>query len=451
MLLAVPAVGLLAFGPRGIDTPPDNRIVVEYWEEWTGEEGAALRVLVNDFNKTRGKEKGVFVNLLTTSGTLQKTLVSTAAGVPPDIAGLENTQLAQFAELDALEKLDDLAAAKQITGDRYKKVYWDTCRYHGNLYGLPSTPYNYAFFYDQRAFDKNADKLRAAGMSPDRSPRTITELDTYAKCLDEIGGDGRIRVAGYLPLEPGWILQYTCFWFGGSWWDDEHERFDLLNPAVVDSFRWIQSYSKRLGLQAVQSFRSGVGNFDSPQNAFMNGQVVMEQQGTFMASFIHNRNSTMDGHWVAAKFPGITEELSNATYCNTNVFTIPRGARHKKEAFEFIAWMQEQGPMEKLCGLHCKLSALKTVSPEFLNHNTNPYIKVFDDLAASPYARCAPQCPILPEVSEEFLAFTQRLANLEVTPEQGLAEMQERLQRSLDHFKKIQAIRVANRQPAAMN
>ena len=43
----------------------------------------------------------------------------------------------------------------------------------------------------------------------------------------------------------------------------------------------------------MSDFRSGVGNFDSPQNAFLAGQVAMEMQGPFLANFIYHRNPAM--------------------------------------------------------------------------------------------------------------------------------------------------------------
>ena len=442
-ILVVPAVLLLAFGPRSMQTPPPGTTVVEYWETWTNTEAAALQSVINDFNNTVGKQKHIYVNLLSASDINQKVLASTAAGVPPDIAGMENTDVPQFAELDAIQPLDELARQAGVDGDVYKKVFWDACHYHGKLYALPSTPYDYAMFINQKLMDAHADQLRAAGFSPDGAPVTIDELDRYSKCLEAFDANGELKLVGFLPLEPGWTINYTSYWFGGSWWDAKHERFNFLDPSVVQAFTWIQSYCKRLGKNAVANFHNAAGTFDSPQNPFMAQQVVMEQQGTFMANFIHSQNPSMDGHWRVADFPGLTPALSHVTFCDTNVFTIPRGAKHARAAFEFILYMQQQGPMEKLCGLHCKLSALKNVSYDFLHHNTNPYIEVFDELAAGPLARCAPQCPILPEVVEAMTAFEERLRNLEVTPEQGLQEIQDRLQASLDHFNAIQAKRRA--------
>jgi len=113
--LCLLAAVILLFGPRaGSDLPP-GRVVIQYWEKWNGPEADVMRDIVKDFNRTIGREKGIFVEYLSISRIDQKTLVSTAAGVPPDIAGLWDTQLAQFAAMDALEPLDDLAAEFGIT------------------------------------------------------------------------------------------------------------------------------------------------------------------------------------------------------------------------------------------------------------------------------------------------------------------------------------------------
>src|SRR2546421_6209176 len=95
------ALLLLAFGPRAGDEFPRDAVVVDYWEKWTGDEESAMRQIVNDFNDGVGRQKHIFVRYLSTSGVEQKTLVATAAGVPPDIAGLYNQDVPQFAAMDA--------------------------------------------------------------------------------------------------------------------------------------------------------------------------------------------------------------------------------------------------------------------------------------------------------------------------------------------------------------
>ena len=267
------------------------------------------------------------------------------------------------------------------------------------------------------------------------APQTIAELDAYAQAIDQYDPSGRrLEVAGFLPLEPGWYQNYFCIWFGGCWWDRATHQFTFTDPGVVRAYHWVQSYSKRLGAQAEAGFRAAQGGYDSPQNAFLAGRVAMELQGTFLANVIQTQKPSMEGKWAAAPFPPFDPKLQNVTYCNADVLVIPRGAKHKQEAFEFIAFVNRQDQMEKLADLHCKLSPLANVSEGFLAHHRNPYIRVFDALAASPNAHPTEPVPILPEVNDEMNSFVQRLALLQVTPEQGLRQMQERLQRKYDDF-----------------
>jgi ABC-type glycerol-3-phosphate transport system substrate-binding protein len=194
-LLTGAAAGLLAFGPRdGASNagPPAGFTTVEYWQGWSGDEEAAMRQIVADFNATVGREKRIFVRCLSMSGMDQKTLVATAAGVPPDVAGLYSQQVPQFAALDALEPLDELAAAHGIDSAYYKKVFWEHCHYEGRLFALVSTAYDLALYYNTAIFRERADSLRAAGLDPDRPPRTLGELDAYAAALDRFDANGKL-------------------------------------------------------------------------------------------------------------------------------------------------------------------------------------------------------------------------------------------------------------------
>jgi multiple sugar transport system substrate-binding protein len=461
LLIAAVATGLLAFGPRADESLPKNRVVIDYWEKWTGNEEAQMRVIVNDFNNSVGAEKGIFVRYVSSSTINQKTLVATAAGVPPDIAGLWDVNLVQFAAMGALEPLEDMARERGITASYYKPVYWKGCTYDGHLWALISTPTVVALHYNTRIFRENAAILRAAGLDPDQPPRTLDELDKYAQALTVQDANGRVIRAGFLPMEPNWYVDFTCYWFGGTFWDEKTRRFTLTSQPVVKSYEWIQSYASWLGKDAMSDFRNGVGNFDSPQNAFLAGQVAMEMQGPFLANFIYNRKRSMSTvlwpreveltksprerlrnyEWAVAPFPSAVPGLKDVAYCGFDVLAIPRGSKHKKEAFEFIAYVNRQDVMEKLNSLHCKGSPLAKVSDDFLNNHPNPYIRIFERLASGPNAQGPPQIPIMPEVVDELNALSQQVSLLEVSPEKALAELQVRLQAKYDEFARQQRVR----------
>ena len=103
--------------------------------------------------------------------------------------------------------------------------------------------------------------------------------------------------------------------------------------------------------------------------------------------------------------------------------------------------MTRQDVVEKLSNLQCKISPLAQVSEEFLTHHNNPFIRVFNRLAASPNAHGAPKVAIMPEVQEEMGNFMDRLKLLQVTPEAGLKQMQITLQAKYDALMDEQRLR----------
>jgi ABC-type glycerol-3-phosphate transport system substrate-binding protein len=302
-------------------------------------------------------------------------------------------------------------------------------------------------------------------LDPEHPPQTLQELDADAQRLEKRDAQGHLIRSGFLPTVPGWYANFSYLWFGGDIWDKAHHKFTLTDPRVVDSFKWIQSYSKRLGKDAVNEFQSSTGNFDSPQNPWLAGTLTMTQQGPWMAFYVRNLNPGMSGlinkdfnteapladrrkvmHWAAAAFPAWQYDPkvpapADVTLCQFDTLVIPRGSKHPKEAFEFMNYVTQQKVMEKLCDSHCKNSPLQAVSDHFLHHHKNPYIDVFERLANSPNAHSTPQIPIFPEVDADMSVLVQKMALLDGDPAQELQKLQDRLQKKYDAFMEKQQAR----------
>src|SRR5262249_25736912 len=152
--------------------------------------------------------------------------------------------LVQFAAMNALEPLEDLAREHGIDAAYYKPVYWKAINYNGHLYALISTPAAVALHYSKRSFAEHADALRAPALDPSRPPRTLQELDKYARALTTFDADGRVTHAGFLPMEPNWFVNYVCFWFGAHYWNEHTRRFDMTQPAMLNTYHWIEGYSR---------------------------------------------------------------------------------------------------------------------------------------------------------------------------------------------------------------
>ncbi len=424
------------------DRRPDGRVVVQYWEKWTGFEGDAMQAIVDDFNASQDR---IWVERLTVSAIDRKMILATAGGNPPDVAGLWSFNITTYAEKSALMPLDKLLEKDGITRDHYIPVFWDLCKHKGFMWALPSTPATLALHWNKKMF-------RDAGLDPEKPPRSIAELDEMADKLTVVSliRDGkRVRVRfpeltpeerekkdfeiiqlGYAPSEPGWWNAMWGYWFGGDIWDGER-TLTANSPDNVAAMTWFQSYPLKYGVKNIQTFGSSFGNPSSPQSPFLAGQIAMVLQGVWMYNFIDKYNPSLE--WGAAPFPSSDPEKNpNVTIAECDVLVIPRGARHPLEAFEFIKYVNTQGPMEKLCMGQRKFSPLATMSADFVKNHPNPAITTFIELSRSPNARAVPKMSVWNIYVDEMIVAFGQVFTLAKTPKEALDDVQQRTQWKLD-------------------
>ncbi len=422
----------------------DGRLVLNYWEKWTGFEGEAMQAVVDEFNASQDR---IFVKKLSVSTIDQKMMLAVAGGNPPDIAGLWSHNVAPFAERGTLTPLGRRLREAGLGASQYTDVFWDLCRYRDFTWALPSTPATIGLHWNKKHF-------RDAGLDPDRPPRSIAELDRMAEQLTVVevernGEEVRVRyteltdaekrnpddsftivILGYSPSVPGWWNYAWSYWFGGRLWNGR-DRITATNEANVAAYEWFQSYPRKFGAQNLQQLAASFGNFSSPQNPFLSGKVSMVQQGVWMHNFIKKYNPQLD--WGAAPFPSVDpDRYPMVTIAETDVLVIPYGAKHPDEAFEFITYVNEQSTMEKLSLGQRKFSARSTMSEGFFQKHPNPYIRVFTELAQSPNAVHMPKTPIWTEYMDELVVAADEIYLLQATPEEALQTVQRRIQSKLD-------------------
>lgn len=428
LLLCVIGVSEYLTAPRIKPGP----VEITYWEKWTAFEGDAIQAVVDEFNRSQNR---IHVKLLTISGIENKTLLAVAGGNPPDVAGLYGPNVAQYADAKAILPMDEYCAKAGIRAEQYIPSYFEVGYYRNHIYALPSAPASTALHY-------NRDLLKQAGADPDKPPKTIEEMTELADKLVTKTPEGRIKVAGFLPAEPGWWNWSWGFFFGGRLWDGKAQI--TANCAEnVRAFEWIQSFSKKYGLSDLQTFRSGFGTFSSPQNAFLSEKVAMEIQGVWMYNFITQYSPKLQ--WSASPFPHPKDrpDLANPTIVDEDVLVIPRGAKHIEEAFEFIKFVESQKGMELLCMGQRKHTPLKAVSEEFLRKHPNPYIRLFRELAFSKNSYVTPPVGIWPEYLAELNTAFDNVLLMKMTPKEALDKVQVRVQAKLDQYLKILRLRDA--------
>ncbi len=395
---------LLVLLLAGCRPPSDGRVHITYWEKWTGAEGAAMQEVVDQFNRSQDR---IVVEYLATSAVDRKTLVATAGGDPPDVAGLWAVNVYSFADRQALTPLDDFIRAEGDTPEqwlgRYYPVFADMCHHRGTVWALPSTPATTALHWNKRLF-------REAGLDPDRPPRTLAELDEFAEKLTKRDPQtGQIVQLGFLPQEPGWWSWAFPAWFGGRYWDGTNITA-ATEPANLAAYQWVERYTRRFGLEPIRTFTSGFGNFASARNPFMSGKIAMVLQGVWMDNFINQFQPGLE--YGVAPWPQILPDQANFTVADCDLLAIPRGAKHPQEAWAFIKFVSSINPhaqreeellgMELLCYRQKKISPLRQWSPFFEQHHPHRHIALFRQLAESPHAIHIPKIGIWLEYRREL-------------------------------------------------
>jgi ABC-type glycerol-3-phosphate transport system substrate-binding protein len=408
-------------GCNRTDPQSEGRIVIRYWEKWTGFEAEAMRVIVNDFNASQTR---IFVNYTTVSQLDRKLMLATGGGVPPDVVGIWSRLTPAYAENNALMPLDRMAAEAGIRREDYIDVFWRICSHRDHLWALPCTPSCLALVWNKKLF-------REAGLDPERPPRSMAELEEFNMKLLRRRPDGGIQSIGYLPAEPDWWPAMWGYWFGGRLWDGDR-TISATAPENVQAYDWIASYPRRFGAANLLNLRDGFGNFASPQNPFFTGRMAMMLQGVWIYSFIKNY-APPDFEWGVAPFPvSDPERFKDFTMVECDGLAIPAGAKHAKEGFEFIKYVNTPKVMEKLCLGQRKFTPLRESSPEFFRDHPNPYIKTFVTLAKSPNAFFVPRMTTWNEYENDMRNAFSRIWAGKVPAAQALQDVQRREQETLD-------------------
>jgi multiple sugar transport system substrate-binding protein len=445
-------VTALAVGALCLDRPyaaphAADEVVIDYWEKWTGFEAEAMKATIARFNERKirnGDGKVIVCRYLSTTQIERKALMSIAGGNPPDLVGLWSRNVHVFAEMGALRPLDDFVAADGVDFDAYMPIYRDGCRYRpvgavkDSVWCLPTTPVALALHWNKELF-------RAAGLDPERPPRTIAELEEFSERLTLRDQTGRITQIGFLPSEPGkWNWGWGYF-FGGKL-NDGPDRLTADDPANVRALEWYCSFGKKYDSKVLQSFSQGFGSSDSPQNSFISGKVAMVLQGVWMANFIHFHNPNLE--WSCAPFPsGFADEGQPVTIAEMDTISIPAGSRHPREAWQVIRFINARENMEYLCGARennggqGKFTAFKETTPGWLEQHPHPRLGVFVDLAGSKHAITDPQLIVWDEYLGELVSAYERAWLGKATPAEALHDVQVRMQPKLDHAIALQRAR----------
>lgn len=395
---------------------------IEFWQYWSGREKEALEALVKYFNKVEAKNYGFKVKMLDISMPQKKIMMAMAGGVAPDLVHLDGGMVVDFGLRGALEDLSVIArsAKRDVAIHRFIPIYIEALKLKDKQYAMPLMP-------TCEAMHINEGLLSELGF---KKPNSLADFVLGSRIKDQGTLEPRasnLEPKFWMPSWPPWAGKFLPIVFGGNWGEQLANgswQITANSPENIEAWTWVQeNFAAKLKPGELESFTEGFSSYQSPDNPFYAGKVIIENSGVWEHNLAKIYSPNMEV--AIAPFPG---KMEKATLINVDALAIPKKAKYKKEAFQFMQWLLKQENLESLALSQGKFSPLKQVSENFYLEHRNPYIKIFIDLANSPNAKFFPQVPYAKRYEREIKEAYDKVLQGKLSAKDALDDLQKSLE-----------------------
>jgi multiple sugar transport system substrate-binding protein len=302
-----------------------------WWTMWSGSTLQLLDQMVTQFNKTHPGIHVTETNIPSAATTSTAKLLSAiAAGDPPDVFTEWWPQIGSFAAKGDLVAMDPYLRGSYAGFKKWEyPVAVQGGTYKGSLYAVPMSLNSWALYY-------NKDLLAKYGIkSP---PKTLAQLDADQAKMWEIS-NGQVKQIGFYPDTNENGFQFYTTFFGATNCFNKAGKYDFEHcKGAQAEMKWIAKYAKYPYSQ-VMALQTAMGQVAGGQtDIWAGGKAGYVLSGPWEGGQnVPTSNPGLVGHFGVVPFPGIVGGPSTLGQGNFNI--IPKGSKHPREAFEFIAWL----------------------------------------------------------------------------------------------------------------
>ena len=283
----------------------------------------------------------------------QKLLTSIVGKVPPDVVYQDRFYPADWASRGAFRSLDDLIVRDRATDpdtptpDQYFPATWEEASFEGRVYGIPWMADTRILTWNRAVFRERATELRAAGLDPDRAPRTWSELLQFSKVLTERNKDGTLKRAGFIPnFGNSWFYMYAAL-NNAELMSADGRVCTLDSPDAVEALDFIKTcYDVLGGVENADRYASTFRG--EAQDAFFTGQIAMKIDGDWALAGIARYAPNLDfgsapppvpddRYFRRGRFKDEGDQF--VSWAGGFAWCVPKGARHTEAAWKFIKFV----------------------------------------------------------------------------------------------------------------
>ena len=332
------AIALVASGcsspspaPQTGATVPEGKVVLNFWNGFTGPDGKAMEEMVNHF---RQKNPNIEVKMQTIPwGTYyDKLTLSLAYGGAPDVFVMHAARLPEFESFQTLEPLAPFyaASAPQLGEKSFAPVPWRATFYNGKQYALPLDVHPIGLYYNTKLF-KQAGIVDARGQA--KPPKTFAEfLEAARRITKDTNGDGRTDQWGFVFTwqRTNWLT--IAGQFGATIFTPDGKRCALDSP---QNLRALHLMHDLIYKYKVAPKPEGVDAW----LAFRQGRVGMAMEGIYMLTSLEEQKGLPFAGAPAPQFGP-----AKAVWGGSHLLCQPKGISPKQSqaAWRLMRFLSDQ-------------------------------------------------------------------------------------------------------------
>ncbi|MEZ6092905.1 MAG: extracellular solute-binding protein [Pirellulaceae bacterium] len=387
--IALFAVGFANWGSAQKRCPADREVVV-FWHFWGGEDLNVVQDVVRRFNESQTK---YWVREIAMPGNnLQaKLFLSISGNEPPDLVNQDDPILADWSERNLLTPFDDFCPSDEL--ERLEPWLVPAAKglsqYNGRFMALCNGLDVRTLFVNNTYLAKRSHSM----------PSNWDEFNQTIEAISPADGNRNRELYAFLPDSRRLWAWATVFGGGISVKDN---AVTLATPQNVEALAWMQSFGNRYGADSLAAYRNADQSLPGKMFPLLPstidrdvGRYVFLMDGQWRIRDLErfNRERTDSGRepidFRAVPLPHPNFGRENAGWINGNFFVVPRGAKNKPGAWEFMKFWIGFGH-ENEAAITCSQGGWIPVSQhvvearryqEYLHEHE--LMKTFVDLAAS--------------------------------------------------------------------
>ncbi|MCA9751078.1 MAG: ABC transporter substrate-binding protein [Gemmatimonadetes bacterium] len=321
-ILAFAALAIAGCGGGGSDSSNEP---IRFWHAMGGPLGSALDELVGEYSITHAPIESVSMGKY--EALSQKIMAAVAAGGPPDLAQCYEAWAANLIENGSLAPISGFLAGPKGLSEEEMADFWpiflEASTHQGQLWTFP-------FNKSVRCLYYNKDMFRAAGLDPERPPRTWDEYRDYARKLTiDADGDGRPEQYGFASQITASMFENLLVQNGGSLLNADETAVAFDSPEGIEALEFMTDLLVRDGTSRVsQGFEY--------QNEFLGGRVAMIEGSSVTLAFLGGKYTFELG---IAPLPA--GKVDAQLVAGTDVVVFKTSPEREAEAWAFVKWFTE--------------------------------------------------------------------------------------------------------------